>query len=113
MKILLLLIAMLQYNYSAVPLKPISAQEWKDDIDFFATQLVKKHKNPFHTTSQEVFEQSIIDLKNVAGSVPDYEMIVKLLQITASVGDGHTGVHLPTTFRRYPIGVYWFNKDLY
>jgi hypothetical protein len=28
------------------------------------------------------------------------------------VGDGHTGVHLPQFFKRYPLNVYWFGKDL-
>lgn len=39
--------------------------------------------------------------------------MVRLLQITASVGDGHTAVHLPASFKRYPIVPYWYGNDLY
>jgi hypothetical protein len=33
-------------------------------------------------------------------------------QIAATVGDGHTGVHLPLYFKRYPIALYWFGREL-
>ena len=40
------------------------------------------------------------------------KIVVRLHQLAASVGDGHTGVHLPPFFKRYPLNVYWFRKDL-
>jgi hypothetical protein len=33
-------------------------------------------------------------------------------QIAASIGDGHTGVHIPPNFRLYPLGLYWFGREL-
>lgn len=113
MKYLLLLLAVMQYGFAAPPKTALSSQQWKDDINFFAKQLQKKHKNLFHTTTKETFDRSISDLKNLAGTIPDYEVIIKIQQIAASIGDGHTVVHLPPTFKRLPVVLFWFNKDLY
>ena len=35
-----------------------------------------------------------------------------MLQITAMIGDAHTYVHLPQTFKLYPVSLYWFGSDL-
>ena len=34
------------------------------------------------------------------------------MQITSMVGDGHTGVHYPSSFRIYPVGLYWYDNDI-
>jgi Peptidase family S41 len=91
----------------------MTPDKWREDINYFANQLTKKHKNAFHAITTEQFNQAITDLTNAVVSLPDYQVAVKLQQITASVGDAHTYVHLPDTFKRYPIGLYWFDKDLY
>src|SRR5258705_1184132 len=86
---------------------------WQEDVKYFGEQLVKKHKNAFHHVSKEEFEKDIERLSNDIPSLKDYQVIVRLMQITAKVGDGHTAVHLPTTFKRYPVGLNWFGNDLY
>ncbi|HMK27420.1 MAG TPA: S41 family peptidase [Chitinophagaceae bacterium] len=86
---------------------------WQEDVKYFGEQLVKKHKNAFHHVSKEEFEKDIERLSNDIPSLKDYQVIVRLMQITAKVGDGHTAVHLPATFKRYPVGFNWFGNDLY
>jgi hypothetical protein len=34
------------------------------------------------------------------------------MEITSSIGDGHTGIHLPSSFGLYPIGLFWFGEEL-
>ena len=43
---------------------------------------------------------------------PSHQIIVRLDQIAATVGDGHTGVHLPSSFTMYPIRLFWFGTEL-
>lgn len=91
----------------------ITAAQWQEDVTYFKEQLVKRHKNAFHHVTKEEFEKDIEQLHNDVPSLKDYEVIVRLMQITAKVGDGHTGVHLPANFTRYPVSLNWFGDDLY
>ncbi|MGH9868866.1 MAG: hypothetical protein ACREAA_11965 [Candidatus Polarisedimenticolia bacterium] len=86
--------------------------EWQEDLRYLARELPKRHKNLFHTVPRARFEQAVADLEAAIPSLADHQIIVKMGQIAASVGDGHTGVHLPPSFRRYPLGLFWFGNEL-
>jgi len=91
----------------------ITSSNWQEDVRYFGEHLVKKHKNAFHHVSKEEFEKDVETLYKDVPSLQDYEVIVRLMQITAKVGDGHTAVHIPTSFKRYPVSLNWFGDDLY
>ena len=90
----------------------VSKEQWRADLRYFAKELPKRHKNLYHATTQEQFERAIRELDQAIPTLADHQIIVRLLQITATVGDGHTGLHLPTYFQRYPLGVYRFGPEL-
>lgn len=90
----------------------LTKEQWREDLRYFATELAKRHKNLFHTTSREQFEQAVAKLDAAIPSLQDHQIIVGMRQIAASVGDGHTGVHLPSYFKHYPIGLFWFGHEL-
>src|SRR5262245_1453228 len=90
----------------------LTKAQWAEDVRYFARELPKRHKNAYHATSQEQFARAVAELESAIPSLQDHQIIVRLHQIAASVGDGHTGVHLPQFFKRYPLIVYWFGKDL-
>ena len=94
------------------PGAPLSKAQWKDDVRYFARELPKRHKNAYHATTREQFERDVAGLDAAIDTLQDHQIIVKLHQIAATVGDGHTGVHLPAFFKRYPINVYWFGREL-
>src|SRR5258705_13484162 len=75
--------------------------------------MVKKHKNAFHHVAKEEYEKDMEQLYKDVPVLKDYEIIVRLMQITAKIGDGHTAVHLPADFKRYPIRLNYFGDDLY
>src|SRR5689334_19671751 len=79
------------------PLPPMTAEKWRADVDFFAHELPKRHKNAFHTITREQFAAEVAALREKAGHANDDEMIVGLMRITAMVGDGHTYVRLPSS----------------
>src|SRR4051794_40973390 len=97
----------------AKPLNPVTTTQWAEDIDYFAKKLVKKHANAFHFTTEEKFNKAIADLKKDLPHLKDYQVVVRLMQITSSIGDGHTGVHPPSDFTHYPVVLFWFGKELY
>ena len=86
----------------------LSKTQWRDDVRYFARELPRRHKNLYHTTTREQFERDVAALDAALPSLEDHHIIVKLQQIAASIGDGHTRVQLPAYFMRYPINVYWF-----
>src|SRR6185436_8595870 len=71
---------------------PISKAEWREDVRYFARELPKRHKNLYHATSREQFERAVAELDTAIPSLQDHQIIVRLHQIAATVGDGHTGV---------------------
>lgn len=90
----------------------LNKDRWREDLRYFARELPKRHKNLYHATSREQFERAVAELDAAIPSLQDHQIIVRMQQIAATVGDGHTGVHLPPYFKRYPLGLYWFSREL-
>ncbi|HVF09442.1 MAG TPA: hypothetical protein VNA16_01490 [Abditibacteriaceae bacterium] len=74
----------------------------------------RRHKNAFHTVSREAFERAVAELDAAIPSLQEFEIIVRLQQIIAMVGDAHTtfSTFPPKTFRRYPLSLVWFGDEL-
>ena len=106
---LLLVVAIVSLSVFAdskpVPLPAMTAEKWRADLDFFARELPKRHKNAFHAITREQFAAEVAKLAANAGKAHDDEMIVGLMRIAAMVGDGHTYVHLPSSTRQFPITI--------
>ncbi|HEY5885894.1 MAG TPA: hypothetical protein VIT88_14485 [Pyrinomonadaceae bacterium] len=100
----------LAQNSSRIP--TLNKQQWREDLQYFAMELPKRHKNLFHTVSREQFERAVADLDTAIPSLQYHQIVVRMLQITASVGDGHTGVHVPPYFKLLPLALYWFGSEL-
>lgn len=84
---------------------PATKAEWRDDIDYFARELSKRHANAFHDVTREEFAEAVAALKASSPSATDDEMFVGLMRLTALVGDGHTGVHVPSNFHQLSIAI--------
>ena len=90
----------------------LTKAQWRDDVRHFARELPRRHKNLYHATTREQFERDVAALDAAIPSLEDHQIVVRLQQIAASVGDGHTRVQPPPYFTRYPINVYWFQREL-
>lgn len=90
----------------------LTKEQWREDLRYFAGELPKRHKNLYHATSREQFERAVAELDAAIPSLQAHQIIVRMHQIAAMVGDGHTGVHLAPYFKRYPIRLYWFGREL-
>ncbi|HSE52942.1 MAG TPA: hypothetical protein VLB00_12195 [Gemmatimonadales bacterium] len=90
----------------------LTSERWREDLQYFARELEQRHKNLFHTVSRAQFSGAVRQLDSAIPSLQPHQIIVRMTQIAALVGDGHTGVRLPGYFTLYPIGVYWFGSEL-
>lgn len=87
---------------------------WQQDIDYLAENLPYLHFNPFTRSSRQAFEQAAATLKMQVPKLQDHQIVAGMMQLTASLGDGHTSAGwavLPMP--RYPIRVRWFQNALY
>jgi hypothetical protein len=108
---ILMTIPMMAAGPQPVPLPSMNAEKWRADVDVFARQIPKRHANAFHAMTRERFDQAVADLKARTDKSNDDEMIVGLMEIAASVGDGHTRVFFPAGFHRLPVNMGQFEGD--
>lgn len=85
---------------------------WRADIQFLTTELPKRHKNAFFHVSKAAFESASADLVAAVPSLIDSEVVVRIFQLVAMIGDAHTSVG-GVAFATYPFAVYWFDDGLY
>ena len=90
----------------------LTKEQWRQDLQYFAKELPKRHKNAFHNVTREEFERMVAELDARIPSLQDDQIAVGMLRITAKVGDAHTYVHLPQPIKVYPLALYWFGNDL-
>jgi hypothetical protein len=90
----------------------LSKAQWREDLQYYARELQKRHKNVFHNVSREQFEKSVKELDEAIPALEDYKIIVRMQEITAKVGDGHTAIYFPAWFKFLPVRLYWFGDEL-
>jgi hypothetical protein len=90
----------------------VNTDQWREDLRFFADEMQKHHKNPFHLTSKEQFRSAVAELDARIPSLQDYEMVVGLQRFAAMIGDGHTFLATWDIHHFYPLELYWFQKEL-
>ncbi len=95
---------------------PAEGIQWREDLRYFAEQAPQVHKNLFHSMTRDQFESAVNSLDQRIPTLSRNQMIVELARIVAMIGDGHTYVDLqepPTSFRHYPLRLYWFPDGVY
>jgi hypothetical protein len=90
----------------------LGAEEWRQDLAFIARELPRRHADAFHHLPERDFERAVADLD---ARIPDLEpsrVVVELVRLVARVGDLHTRLSLPASFRRLPLELEWFEDEL-
>src|SRR5688572_2353055 len=65
---------------------------WREDLAFMATEMERRHKHLFHTTTRDAFAAQVAALDRALPDGGRHDAIVGLMRLAASVGDGHTNV---------------------
>jgi hypothetical protein len=94
------------------PIPVLSAAQWQEDLDIFAKELTRRHKNPYHLISREMFEETVAALDAQIPSLTDYEVIVGIERLAAMIGDGHTRLGTQHLYHFLPLETFWFGKEL-
>ncbi len=91
-------------------------ERWRGDLAFLAAELPKRHKNLFFAQPREEWEARVADLDEAIERLADHEIVVELMRLVTSVGDGHTAVQFgsgPVAWKRLPIQVHPFADGLH
>lgn len=90
----------------------LTAEQWREDIRFLASQIARHHREPYHTITRAQFDDRVGAL---IGRVPDAEgdeIVVGLQSLAAAIGDGHTYLSASERYRRYPLRLFWYGTEL-
>lgn len=90
------------------------AERWQEDVEFFARELPKRHKNLFFKLSKTEFEREIERIKTNLPKFSDTQIHVELMTLTAKIGDAHTTVDNPgSTTSIFPLAISRFKEGWY
>src|SRR5215218_4488450 len=67
---------------------------WREDVAFFGRELPRRHANAFHALPRPEFDRMLGELQADIPKLQDHQVPVRLLMITAAIGDGHTYVSM-------------------
>jgi len=86
----------------------ITPDQWRQDIDTLAENLLEKHPNFFTTHTVEEFEGAVESLDSKLGSLTDAQIVMEINRLIAKGGDSHTSAEFSAfakTMNRLPIQV--------
>lgn len=82
------------------------------DLDALAVGIEKYHANAFHLIPRAEWRRHVHALDERLDALPPDQLPMAFSELASLIGDGHTGVRLPSDTPRLPLGLMWFGKDL-
>ncbi|MCR9253892.1 MAG: S41 family peptidase [bacterium] len=115
LKITLLILLITQLTFAQQSKK--QQQKWKEDISHVYTKLQERHVDLYHTSSKEKLDETYQDLISDLPSLTDQQILTRLAQFVALVGDGHTGFvagnQKKLWFKFLPVKLWYFGDAPY
>jgi len=89
--------------------------QWIAAIEFLEDELPGRHFDLFFRLPESEFRDRLNAVKSDVPHLEDYEIVVALMGIVASIGDSHTRLNADQTgiFHRLPIKMEWFTDGLF
>jgi len=80
----------------------LTPAQWREDLQFFARELPRRHKNAFHHISRERFEAEVQALDHRLAGLDADAIYVGMSRIANLIGDGHTYLRIPHDDANFP-----------
>src|SRR5258708_5791982 len=115
--LLLFFISPLHAQESPNVVTPVEAQKWREDLQYMASEMPKRHKSLYHTISRQQFESAVATLDAKIPTLARHQIIVEMARLVAMIGDGHTNI-APTRdpkigFHILPVKFYLFDDGFF
>jgi hypothetical protein len=111
-KLFWILLLASSFAHGEASLPALTAEQWRQDLEFFANEIRTKHRDPFHFIRKAEFEQAVSNLHQRIPSMKNYEVVTGFHHLTALIGDGHTFLETTGLYARFPLEGFWFGDDL-
>lgn len=96
------------------PVSPEQAAAWRADLAHLSQQLPALHFNLFHQMREDEFTAAVNQLHNDIPQLAPHEITIRLAQLVAMAGDGHTTLGMQRAgFHIYPVLAWWFADGPY
>lgn len=91
---------------------------WRADLQYFASELPRRHINFYHDLSPTDFARAVSELDAAIPFKSDAEIQIGFFRLAALANEGHTFVNWAVNgvipyFRRLPLSVLWLQEGLY
>jgi hypothetical protein len=73
----------------------LTPAQWREDLHVLVGQIQKIHPHPFHQVAQPQFEEAVSKLDADIPGLSDHQVEVRLAQLVAMLGEGHSRLSLP------------------
>ncbi len=90
----------------------LPVDQWREDLQFFANEMPRRHADAFHHTPRAQFDAEIAALDQRLGEMDSDQIYVALNRIDARIGDGHTYITIPEDAALFPIDLARFGEDI-
>ncbi|HET6329028.1 MAG TPA: hypothetical protein VFG04_30370 [Planctomycetaceae bacterium] len=92
-------------------LTKLTTAQWREDLQFLARELPKRHANAFHYISRERFESEVARLDERLPRLDSDEIFVGFDRIACLIGDAHTYVRFPKHAAEMPLLIRQFGSE--
>ena len=102
------------FSNASMAVEMPKASQWQGDIDVYVEQLEQKHIHLFHSISKKAFDKDVEQLKAQLHTLSESQILVRLMRLTNSIGDGHSSFPLwGGIAHKFPIRLRAINRKLY
>lgn len=112
MKLVLIALCISLTTVSFAQQSKSQAKKWKKDLTHLYNELKSRHVDLYHTTTRSQLDTVFNELLTTIPNLSNHEILVRMAQFVALVGDGHTsffpGNQRKTWFRFLPVKLWSF-----
>jgi hypothetical protein len=83
----------------------LDAPRWREDLEFFAREIARRHGNAFHAISRGRFDSQVAELHQRLDGLDGDQVYIELDRLANLIGDAHTYIELPAYATRFPFAV--------
>lgn len=89
----------------------LAAQQWREDLAYFAKELPKRHPDAFANIPKDKFETAVAELNEKIDHLNSDEIYVGLDRLAIMIGDAHTYVEFPRDNANLPLDIRRFGNE--
>jgi Peptidase family S41 len=89
----------------------LTSQQWREDLTFFAQEIVKRHPGVFANTSQDKFDSAVAELSPKLDHLNSDEIYIGLDRLANRIGDAHTFIEFPEDNANLPLDIRHFGSE--